>query len=146
MTRCSLRFQRTSPAVETTDVPSQTVTSVVIRVGEWHELAPEHDAYGLDLVVERDDDRAMCLAVVTGVALATLSRTEDPSYVDPFWVTLGHLAAERLRDEVVGGGVIPGEVFPNWHEADFAAAHDPDRYAPFQPGDAILSFEAPSNP
>ena len=117
------------------------MASVVIRAGQWHKLAPEHDAYGLDLLIEQEGDRVRCLAVVTGAALATLSRTDGPSYEDPFWVTLGYLGAERLHNEVEGGGVIPGEVFPNWHEADAAAALEPNRFTPFQPGDVILTFE-----
>lgn len=117
------------------------MASVEVRAGQWHKLAPELDAYGLDLVIEQDGERAKCLAVVTSAALATLSRTDGPSYEDPFWVTLGHLGAERLRNEVVGGGVIPGEVFPNWHEADAASALEPNRFTPFQPGDVILRFE-----
>jgi hypothetical protein len=32
-------------------------------------------------------------------------------------------------------------VFPNWHEADAAAALEPTRFPPFQPGDVILRFE-----
>jgi len=117
------------------------VASAVIRAGQWRKLAPELDAYGLDLIIEREGDRVRCLAVVTSAALATLSRTDGPNYEDPFWVTLGYLGAERLRNEVVGGGVTPGEVFPNWHEADAAAALEPNRFQPFQPGDVILTFE-----
>jgi hypothetical protein len=117
------------------------VASAVIRAGQWRKLAPELDAYGLDLIIERDGDRVRSLAVVTSAALAALSRTDGPSYEDPFWVTLGYLGAERLRNEVVGGGVTPGEVFPNWHEADAAAALEPNRFKPFQPGDVILTFE-----
>ena len=113
----------------------------MIRAGQWRKLAPELDAYGLDLIIERDGDRVRCLAVVTSAALAALSRTDGPSYEDPFWVTLGYLGAERLHYEVAGGGVIPGEVFPNWHEADAAAALEPNRFKPFQPGDVILTFE-----
>jgi len=113
----------------------------VIRAGQWHKLAPELDAYGLDLIIEREGDGVRCLAVVTSAALATLARTDGPNYEDPFWVTLGYLGAERLRNEVVGGGVTPGEVFPNWHEADAAAALEPNRFKPFQPGDVILTFE-----
>jgi hypothetical protein len=118
------------------------VANVVIRAGEWHKLAPELDAYGLDLIIEREGDRVRCLAVVTSAALGALSRTDGPSYQDPFWVTLGYLGAERLGSELVGGGVIPGEVFPNWHEADAAADLEPNRFTPFQPGDVILTFEA----
>jgi hypothetical protein len=117
------------------------VASVLIRAGRWRNLAPEHDAYGLDLIIEREGERARCLAVVTGAALATLSRTDGPSSEDPFWVTLGYLGAERLRNDLAGGGVTPGEVFPNWHEADAAAALEPNRFPPFQPGDVILRFE-----
>ena len=117
------------------------MASVVIRAGQWHKLAPELDAYGLDLIIEREGDGVRCLAVVTSAALATLSRTDSPSYEDPFWVTLGYLGAERLHNEVVGGGVIPREVFPNWHEADAAAVLEPNRFTPFQPGDVILTFE-----
>jgi hypothetical protein len=117
------------------------VADVVIRAGEWRRLAPELDAYGLDLVIEHEDERVKCLAVVTSAALATLSRTDGPSYEDPFWVTLGYLGAERLGNELVGGGVIPGEVFPNWHEADAAAELEPNRFTPFQPRDVILAFE-----
>jgi hypothetical protein len=117
------------------------VASVEIRAGQWHKLAPELDGYGLDLIIDEEGDRAQCLAVVTSSALTVLSRTDGPSYEDPFWVTLGHLGAERLGTELLGGGVIPGEVFPNWHEADAAADLEPDRFKPFQPGDVILTFE-----
>src|SRR3981081_533419 len=75
------------------DVPSRVVASAVIRAGQWRKLAPELDAYGLDLIIERDGDRVRCLAVVTSAALATLSRTDGPNYEDPFWVTLGYLGA-----------------------------------------------------
>ncbi len=84
--------------------------------------------------------------VVTGIDLGKLSRTDGPSYDDPFWVALGHLGAEQLCDMLESGLAPPNEVFPSWQEADSVATHDKGRYPPFQPGDVLLSFEAQSYP